>query len=562
MKKKTKRIIVAAAVVAAVAAGLLIYSAASANAAQSAAFDTQYGTDTATKGDISLTVSGSGNLASAKTLSVNADSHLDISEVLVSEGDVLEAGQAIATLDNTAMQDYAKGLKSQIDSLHTQIDTTNSVMTRLSIKSPVDGWVKNVVLDEDDSIEDAMNKYGYVALVATEKREMINASGSSLAEGDIVKVKCQRHTYTGKVTNENGTLYVSIATTARKVGASASVYDKSGKQLFTGKIELAAYQPIESSYGTITDVKFSENEEIEAGETIYTAEQYSQTVTDLYNSLNDLESELATVESLISAGQITSPSAGLADTIYMSAGQSYDDGAQLLTLDSTSDWIATVSIDELDINSVKTGQAVSVTLDSIPDETFKGKVSRISGKGAASGGITTYDVDVSVDSNESFKLGMSVSCEITAQETKDAVLIPVDDVITANSQSYVMVAVDRTDAETAEIKQLINDKDYTGLQKYMGADASTLNIKMLSDPAQLLYGEIRAVETGIENAYYIEIKSGLAEGEKVISQSTDSESSQGNFMMGGMGPLTGDMGGQMGQPPQRDPSGGGFPGGN
>lgn len=150
MKKKTKRIIVSAAVVVAVAAGLLIYSAVSANAQQSAALDTQYGTDTATKGSISLTVSGSGNLASAKTLSVNADSHLDISDVLVSEGDVIEEGQPIATLDTAAMQSYADDLKTQIASLHTQIDTTNNVTTKLTIKSPASGWIKSIKLDEDD----------------------------------------------------------------------------------------------------------------------------------------------------------------------------------------------------------------------------------------------------------------------------------------------------------------------------------------------------------------------------------------------------------------------------
>jgi len=129
------------------------------------------------------------------------------------------------------------------------------------------------------------------------------------------------------------------------------------------------------------------------------------------------------------------------------------------------------------------------------------------------------------------------------------VLVPVGDVITANSHSYVMAAVDRTDAEKAEIRQLITDKDYTGLQKYMGTDAGALNIRMLTDPAQLLYGEVRAVETGIQNAYFIEIRSGLSEGEKVIAQSTDSESSQRNYMTGGFGGLTGEF-----------PAGGNFPG--
>jgi multidrug efflux pump subunit AcrA (membrane-fusion protein) len=219
MKKKTKRIIIAAAALVVAAVAIIIFTTVSASAGK--ASDTAYSTDIATKGDISETVSGSGNLGSAKTLSVAADSHLDINEVLISAGDTLTAGQPIASLNTEAMQDYADDLKTTIDSTQTQIDTTNNTTTKLSIKSPVDGWVKNVMLDEDDSIQDAMSEYGYVALVATEEREIINAASSSLTEGTAVSVKCEGRTYDGNVTSENGTLYVSIDTVSRTVGADA-----------------------------------------------------------------------------------------------------------------------------------------------------------------------------------------------------------------------------------------------------------------------------------------------------------------------------------------------------
>jgi hypothetical protein len=163
-------------------------------------------------------------------------------------------------------------------------------------------------------------------------------------------------------------------------------------------------------------------------------------------------------------------------------------------------------------------------------------------------------VDVSIDANESFKLGMSVSCEITSEEAKGAILVPVDDVLTTNNHSYVMVAVDRTDAEKSAIEQLVANNDYKGLAQYMGADAATLNIRMLVNPSQLLYSEVRAVETGIENAYNIEIKSGLSEGEKVIKQSSSnsSNSSREGFFINGMAVPGGDV---------KIPSGGNFPGG-
>ena len=52
---------------------------------------------------------------------------------------------------------------------------------------------------------------------------------------------------------------------------------------------------------------------------------------------------------------------------------------------------------------------------------------------------------------------------------------------------------------------------------------------------------MRAVETGIENASYVEIKSGLFEGESILRVESDDSSTTG--MPFGMG---GDMGSMMG----------------
>ena len=557
MKKGMKRWIIIGSVVVLLVAGFFIYRGVAGAASTNAAFDETPSYDEVTKGDISQSVSGSGNLGSADTFDVEAASYLVIDEVTVSEGDTIAAGDAIATLDVEAMADKAEEQANQIAAAQISIDTTNNVTTSLSIKSPVEGWVKSVMLGEDDSIEDAMEQYGYVALVATEEREIVNAAQSGLAKGTEVKVKSEGHTYNGTVTSEDGVLYVSIDTVARSVGADAVVYDADGNELFTGKIELAAYQEIESSYGIISDVNFSENDEIEQGETIYRASQYSLDVQEQYDSLVDLKSQYETLKSLMEAGQIASPGAGVVSTVNIADGQEYEEGAPLISVDSTEDWSATVSVDELDINAIAVGQNVNVELDSLPNEVFEGTVTGISDYGTASGGITTYNVMVAVKDDDRFKINMTLSCEILAQEATDALLVPVDDVITTGNTSYVMVKVDRSEQEIAAIKQLITNKDYDALAEYMGDDASKLGITMLSDPSQLVYSEVRAVETGIESAYYIQITSGLSEGEYVLAQESES-SSEGGFFMQGMGGMTGSMPGNIqggGQMPQ-----GNFPG--
>ena len=99
-------------------------------------------------------------------------------------------------------------------------------------------------------------------------------------------------------------------------------------------------------------------------------------------------------------------------------------------------------------------------------------------------------------------------------------------------ERYVMVSVERSDELIDTIKKLILDSDYTALAQYLGDDADALGIKMLSDWNEVLYGEVRAVEVGLQNAFYAQIVSGLSEGETVLLATSDSSDDTANFMPG------------------------------
>ena len=134
-----------------------------------------------------------------------------------------------------------------------------------------------------------MNKYSYLCVIATVKKELIDASKSGLAEGTGVTVKCQGSTYTGTVVTVNGTLYVRINTISKTIGANADIYDTKGNKLFSGQIQLQSYVPIVSNYGTIDSRKVSENSSVDAGDVLFEAEQYSLTVKNLYTDLQTVE---------------------------------------------------------------------------------------------------------------------------------------------------------------------------------------------------------------------------------------------------------------------------------
>lgn len=553
MKRWLKRSIIIAVLAVVLVSAYFIYNGVTAKAQIDETFSTKPSTGVTTKGDITLTVSGSGNLKSAESFTFETASYAVIDELLIEEGDTVAEGDIVATLDVETMSEYLTELEQQINSIQTDIDTMNNVQTNLNIKSPVDGWVKNIVLDDDEYIEDAMQENGYVALVSTEERELINAEGSGLSVGDTLKVKCEGYWHDGEVVSEEGILYVSIDTIYRTVGAEAVVYDTEKNELFTGVIELASCEMIESSFGVVTDVRVSEDEEIDAGDVIYRASQYSLAASQLYEDLHDAKEEYESVEQALLEGNIKAPCTGVVTKLDANTGKEYNEGEVLYMIASTDLWEAVVAVDELDINSIVIGQNVEVTLDSMPNETFSGQVTSISDNGSASGGITTYDVDVLVEDNDEFKIAMTLNCEIETQSAEGAILAPIDAIRTSMNQDYVMVSVERTDEEIETIKQLIVDNDYASLANYLGDDAQALGIKMLTDWSELINGEVRAVETGLQNAFYAEIKSGLSEGETVLLKDSDSSNDMAaRFMQG----LQGMGGGQMPSGIQRFNKGG------
>ena len=95
-----------------------------------------------------------------------------------------------------------------------------------------------------------------------------------------------------------------------------------------------------------------------------------------------------------------------------------------------------MSIDELDIQSVKVGQKVTVTADAFEGQTFSGTVTNVSLESTYSNGVSTYPVTVTMDEAGNLLPGMNVDGVITLEEANDVLTIPVDALMRGN-QVYI-----------------------------------------------------------------------------------------------------------------------------
>lgn len=145
-----------------------------------------------------------------------------------------------------------------------------------------------------------------------------------------------------------------------------------------------------------------------------------------------------------------------------------------------------ISVNELDINKIEVGQKVEITADAVEGETFTGVVDKVNINGTTASGSTNYPVTVLVDGTpEALKPGMNVSAKIIVEDAGSVLCVPVE-------------AVSR-------------GADGTSLVKVAGQGALDENGNV-ADPSKL---EDREVTLGRSDDTYIEILSGLEEGETV-----------------------------------------------
>ena len=150
-------------------------------------------------------------------------------------------------------------------------------------------------------------------------------------------------------------------------------------------------------------------------------------------------------------------------------------------------------------------------------QTFTGVVTKVSVVGTTSGGTTTYPVTVRIDDTEGLRPGMNVDAEIVLSSADGVLAIPS---MAVNRGNTVLITSD---------------------------SPSAVNALEQEAPEGYVYVQ---VTIGVSDDSYIEITSGLQEGDTVAYLRAASSES-GSMMMGGM---PGDMGGDM-------PSGGGMPSG-
>lgn len=173
---------------------------------------------------------------------------------------------------------------------------------------------------------------------------------------------------------------------------------------------------------------------------------------------------------------VTAPIAGKVADREVTLGKSFQDaGGKLMTIVNDSQVFATANIYEKDLDLVKAGQEVIVKIDSLPNRSFTGRITVIGSVVEGETRVVPVKAEL-INSNGQLKPGMFAQLEVlTNQTSKNILVIPRASLVEANGKQLVYVK---------------NGNGYQAAEVTLGQTSGDL----------------------------VEVKSGLFEGDKIVTQ--------------------------------------------
>ncbi|PKM52226.1 MAG: hypothetical protein CVV02_02350 [Firmicutes bacterium HGW-Firmicutes-7] len=502
---------------------------------------------------------------------------LDKQLSLQEQQDSIAALNVLAPFDGTVTDIHVKiGDKIKADSILFTISNQSQLTTSLPFISSAITEMK-----VGDTINLQTSDYYMVAIVGTiisiNENPYFASVGSQLNDVEIL-------------INNPGLLKEGMEVTGEwsNNGRTFSSINPSSLLYYNSKIITS------NEDGDVSQIFVKKNQTIAAGsEMIQLTNNSLEREYDSANlKLKNQEYQLQVSQSNLQKYTIYAPIDGyVINSETLTVGSELKSGSRIAEIIKTDSFTFDISVDELDISKVSIGQIVHITLDAIEstiEAPIEGMVTNIAIDSSSENGVTTYPVTVSFSSEDGILGGMNADGEILLEEKVDTLYVPIEAVTTKGNRSFVYLkdgaSSDASSTDTGNLKpneknlgtteqsNIPSSSDF-GAERTMTQRNREKSVEAPNSQASssdnffskfvnklkggggdntLNYYEgsvMVPVETGINNELYIEIISGLSEGDEVIlPQTSESTSTSQSSQFGGMG------GGGM--------PAGGIPGGN
>ncbi len=248
--------------------------------------------------------------------------------------------------------------------------------------------------------------------------------------------------------------------------------------------------------------------------------QSREQLSSAQRRITQLQANLARFDNILADYSVTSPIDGVVTDLPARIGETVVPGIQnsagstVMTVADMSLITAEVKVDETDIVNVQIGQPADISIDAIPDKTFKGHVTEIGDTAILrSTGLAASQSTVSSQEAKDFKVvvvldnppadvrpGLSCTAKITTAVRHDALAIPIQALTVRQKGDLEKIKPGAPAAQPSPAQERAAKEEIQGVFVVNGERA-----------------EFRKVETGITGATEIEVLSGLKPGDQIVT---------------------------------------------
>jgi HlyD family secretion protein len=423
-QKRNKRIrnwlIFAIVVVAVVLVGFLYIR--NRNKAASAV---QYQTVVAAKGTLTATIGATGTVRANQTAILIWQNTGTISVVKVKPGDQVKAGDVLASLSFPAVTQVA--LESNLVTAQENLTELTSPEAIANARLAVTTAQTNVI-----NAQTTWNNQQYwknEALIQNYYANYVIAKDSLDKAQDIY----DRANVGEYINNANEAVAYQNLYNAKKVYDNAHFYWSLYSQPPTQRQLDEAKANLELANATLKNAN------------IYLVALTGGTISEdatgtALLKLKQARMAVQTAQVNLDAAKLTTPFSGTVTEVNGLVGDQVTPNTKAFRIDDLARMKIDVAVSEVDINSVKVGQPVTITFDAVSSKTYSGKVAEVAQAGDTVQGAVNFTVTVQLaDPDANVKPGMTAAVTITVKQITNVLLVPNRAVRLANDQRVVYV---------------------------------------------------------------------------------------------------------------------------
>ncbi len=405
------------------------------------------GTFEVTRGDIVQTISTSGYVDSSDR---NDYSPAVSGEVLYSlrQGDIFNKGDILLEIDNSQQQLLIAQAEENLNSARNSLDTA-----RINYQQALDSNHIAIQLSETSAMQSELSaRNAFTALENANNMADKSKESARVALENAEKLLQEAKGETLIVISDTQLAqYEANVESARASYESAKAQGTSSSKSAEGSYDQSLLNQSTTYWSNLSSTRSARTQIDLAAKNIALAESQLK--------LSEINLEMAKLD--LDNNIIYASYDGMVFSSTYKEGQYASPGMSAISV-INNDFVIKADINEIDVVNIKEGQDVDITLDAYYENKFSGEITGISPISTNIGGVVSFELTVTPESENAPRLlyGLSASLDITTSAVEDVLYVPVQSVYEEDGNTYIDLVTEDGNIEKRQITTGASNYDF------------------------------------------------------------------------------------------------------